>query len=329
MNIKVDESNLTKFVFASGILFYHICIWGYDIGEEWLNFIRSTCMFGFLFLSGYGLVMSYYKNGLCNYWEKKFKKIYIPAVVVNLLAAAILLALHKIEYDRGNIFIEIFMLNRVPVINSELWFLRLLLVWYILFFIVYSYVHEYKRRIILMGGVMLLMCYMIPETYGLANLYSMSFSVGVLYAEIQRHISISQKCVVMMKITIFVIAFVGAIIFMNYVDYNNGIVFNKPINFYGFMLISNIAFGCSALAIIEICGAIIKHSKIVSGYTNILGGMSLMIYFLQRPLVLDPMIWNSGIIKKTICMIIGVCIINLISYAYSVYCCSQIKVKFR
>lgn len=319
MSIKIEQSNLAKFIFSIIIIFYHICFWGYGLSKNWLKFICQVGMFGFLFLSGYGLTVSYYKNGLCNYWEKKFKKIYIPAVIANILAATILLVLHKIKYDRGNIFIEIFMLNRVPAVNSELWFLRLLLVWYILFFILYNYVHEYKKRIILMGAVTLLMCYMIPETYGLANLYSMSFPIGVFYAEIQRHSRISHRFVTIMKRTLFAVAFVGTIIFMNYVDYN-GIIFNKTINFYVFMLIANIVFGCSALVIIEICGMLIKHSEILSDYTTTLGDMSLMIYILQRPFVLDPMIWSNGIVMKNICMSVGICLIILISYVYRKYC---------
>lgn len=47
-----------------------------------------------------------------------------------------------------------------------------------------------------------------------------------------------------------------------------------------------------------------------------LGGMSLMIYYLQRPLVLDPMIWSNNTMSKVIWMVIGCGFVLFISYIY-------------
>lgn len=315
MNIKVEESNLAKFIFSITIIFYHICVWGYGINTSWLKLVCQISMFGFLFLSGYGLTTSFYQNGLCNYWNKKFEKIYAPAIVVNTVAVVILVLLRKVEYDRGKLFVEIFMLSQNPVVNTELWFLRLLLVWYILFFIVYNYVRKYKNRMIMMGAVTLLMCYIIPETYGLANLYSLSFSVGIFLAEIKKQNAVSKKSMGVLKTIIYIVAFFGTIVFINYVDYN-GVIFNITINFYVFMLISNIVFGCSVIVIMEICKIIINRSDIIYRHSKTLGDMSLMIYFLQRPFVLDPMIWGNGTLIKSIYMIIGCTLILIISYIY-------------
>lgn len=315
MNIKIEQSNLAKFIFSIGILFYHICIWGYDIHGQWINFIRSVCMFGFLFLSGYGLTISYYRNGLLSYWEKKFKKIYLPAIVVNLFAVLELLILNKMPYDRGQIFIEIFMFNQSPVINTELWFLRLLLIWYILFYIINSYTKNGKMRIFLWIVIALMMCYIIPETYGLANLYSLSFPIGVLYAECQKSHDVTQKFINAFKYLMFIIAISGGYILICYAD-DSGILFGTKLNFYVFMLIANIIFGCGALVIIYMSNILVKYINCLSQYASLLGNMSLMIYYLQRPFVLNPMIWSYGNIKKAIAMFIGFIFILVISVFY-------------
>ncbi|MBS6711888.1 MAG: acyltransferase family protein [Ruminococcus sp.] len=44
----------------------------------------------FLILSGYGLAMSYSKNGLAHYWTKKIQRVWIPYVFVQLVDMLIL-----------------------------------------------------------------------------------------------------------------------------------------------------------------------------------------------------------------------------------------------
>lgn len=41
-----------------------------------------------------------------------------------------------------------------------------------------------------------------------------------------------------------------------------------------------------------------------------------MIYYLQRPLVLDPMIWSNNTMSKVIWMVIGCGFVLFISYIY-------------
>ncbi len=74
MNISMQQSNLAKFLYALLLLFYHICIWGYNLSNRFFTFIMGVAMFGFLLLSGYGLTVSYYNNGLFNFWEKSLKR---------------------------------------------------------------------------------------------------------------------------------------------------------------------------------------------------------------------------------------------------------------
>lgn len=149
--ISKQISGITKFLCAIIILAHHIvCAMG--VNNYTSGIISRVAMFTFLFLSGYGLVQSYYQNGLKDYWGKKFRKIYIPAVCVNIFAALELLFLNKIEHDRNFIFKDVLMLNSEQTINEYLWFLHLLLIWYIAFYFVYYYVRKKKQRLIIWGG---------------------------------------------------------------------------------------------------------------------------------------------------------------------------------
>lgn len=117
MEISVKESNLSKFVFSILILVYHICIWGYDCTNRWFTFVCGVAMFGFLFLSGYGLTVSYYKNGMDNFWNKKFIKVYLPAIIVNVFVFIELILKNEISFEREYCLTEILMLNKTPNIN--------------------------------------------------------------------------------------------------------------------------------------------------------------------------------------------------------------------
>ena len=154
MAIRKSTSDIVRFICAIIILMTHIqsrikleCVGMY------ISVACQIAMFAFLFLSGYGLVQSYYTNGLNQFWEKKFKKIYIPAVCVNMFEALELLVLNRIEYNRKVLFSEVLMLNSTQTkVNANLWFLHLLFIWYVLFYVVYNYIRKKEVRMFIMGG---------------------------------------------------------------------------------------------------------------------------------------------------------------------------------
>lgn len=312
MNISMQQSNLAKFLYALLILFYHICIWGYSCSSRFFTFIMGVAMFGFLLLSGYGLTVSYYNNKLFKFWEKKFIKIYFPAVIINLFAVIELICMQKIDMNRGDIFKEVFLLSQAPQINRELWFLRLLLVWYILFYITYHYIKNTKIRIGVWGGVTAVMLYMIPETYGMANIYGLSFSVGVFLAELGRKGIDIEK----IKKYIVMISCVGSYIFIYHSD-NSGMICEIRINFFLYMIIINLILGCCAITLLIVCEKMVRTILVCNKYARTLGGMSLMIYYLQRPCILDPMVWSTKIGFKIGWMLAGGALVIVISYVYT------------
>lgn len=151
LHISKQTSDITKYLCSIIILIQHIVIC-MEVNNYTSGRISNVAMFTFLFLSGYGLVQSYYQNGLKDYWGKKFRKIYIPAVCVNIFSALELLFLNKIELDRDFIFKDVLLLHSEQTINDYLWFLHLLLVWYIAFYFVYYHIRKKKQRLLIWGG---------------------------------------------------------------------------------------------------------------------------------------------------------------------------------
>lgn len=314
MEISVKESNLSKFVFSILILVYHICIWGYDCTNRWFTFVCGVAMFGFLFLSEYGLTVSYYKNGMDNFWNKKFIKVYLPAIIVNVFVFIELILKNEISFEREYCLTEILMLNKTPNINRELWFLRLLFVWYVVFFITYTYITNIKIRHAVWFVITAFMMYTIPEVFGLANTYCLSFSIGVLFAELQNN-SKCKKIYSYIQQWLIALVLVGSYIYV-YQSENSGIIFGRHINFFIYIFFTNIILGCGALLVIILCRKLLRKIIYLSKLANMLGGMSLMIYYLQRPLVLDPMIWSNNTMSKVIWMVIGCGFVLFISYIY-------------
>lgn len=316
MAIRKSTSDIVKFMCAIIILMGHI---GGELDSYGIFvLIRRTgpvAMFAFLFLSGYGLAKSYYANGLEQFWEKKCLKVYIPAVCVNMFEALELLALNKIEYNRKVIFTEVFLLNSTQTtINSFLWFLHLLFIWYVMFFVVYNYVQKKNARMFIMGGISIIMWYITPQIWGYANLYLLAFPVGVIYAELFKDKNISQK-IYGVGMMIGILA-VGAWI-LQYQPYDACVLFGKHINFYVYTLFTNVVYGWGALSLIFIVDKLVGKYSLLQKKASTLGGMSLMIYYLQSSLVINLMVAATGVKQKVCVMFLGVAFLLLVSYVYS------------
>lgn len=316
--ISKQISGITKFLCAIIILAQHIA-YVMEVNNYTSGIISHVAMFTFLFLSGYGLVQSYYQNGLKEYWGKKFRKIYIPAVCVNIFAALELLIFNKIEYNRDFIFKDVLLLHSEQTINGYLWFLHLLLIWYIAFYFVYYYIKKKKQRLLIWGGITLLMWYMTPEIYGLAWAYCLSFGIGVMYAELTKDRVIAPKTINVITMSLLIILLIGGWIILFHGYEPDLILFGKKINFWLYSLFTNIVYGSGTFLLCLIVERICNKWSSIQRHATIMGGMSLLIYYLQKPLVIDPISWTTGVWQKIVVMIIGVVAVMFISYVYAKY----------
>lgn len=175
------------------------------------------------------------------------------------------------------------------------------------------------------GGLTLIMWYIIPETYGLANTYCLSFSIGVIYAELAKDKIISVKLYRIIQLLMFIILLIGGWIIL-YHSNESGILFGRKINFFIYTLFTNIVFACGALLLCYTCGKLGDICRLLQRNAALLGRMSLMIYYLQQPLVVNPIDWVDGILWKICVMLIGVIVVFFAAY---IYACHGFKNRYR
>lgn len=170
-----------------------------------------------------------------------------------------------------------------------------------------------------MGGVTLLMWYMTPEIYGLGWAYCLSFGIGVMYAELTKDKKISLRNLKAITISLLFILLIGGWMLLFHGYEPDLLLFGKKINFWIYSLLTNTVYGCGTFLLCLILGKMCNKWLFLQRHSTILGGMSLLIYYLQKPLVTDPINWTTGVWQKIVVMIIGVGVVMSISYIYAKY----------
>ena len=106
-------------------------------GSSVLNYMGAFGVALFLFISGYGLVMSYNKNGLNNFFKKRFINVFIPYVAITTIWIIFDLIKGKIYSLKTYVLLLIgFDYNRT--IDETMWYISIILLWYIIFYIIFK-----------------------------------------------------------------------------------------------------------------------------------------------------------------------------------------------
>lgn len=79
----------------------------------------------FLILSGYGIDKST-ENGFDSYWKKRFKKVWIPYVLITIIAL-----IGKGLYDWRNIALSLVGLDFGFLVDKTMWFISYIMLWYL------------------------------------------------------------------------------------------------------------------------------------------------------------------------------------------------------
>lgn len=122
----------------------------------------------FLILSGYGLNESYKKNGLHKFWSKRFIRLWIPYAIV--ICTLTLIKKHPL----------IWLINNITLYQCPFWFIKYIILWYLLFFVVSRFAPKYRRQIILFLGLGVLFV-----TSGVRGEQALSFPLGVVLSEMK------------------------------------------------------------------------------------------------------------------------------------------------
>ncbi|MCR5233026.1 MAG: acyltransferase [Lachnospiraceae bacterium] len=89
----------------------------------------------FLFLSGYGLRMSYNNNGLTRYWFKRLLSVFIPYFVVQSLTMIIYFVIHGNDHSIVYNLSVLFGINAANIYDPTMWYISYILFWYFMFWV--------------------------------------------------------------------------------------------------------------------------------------------------------------------------------------------------
>lgn len=141
---------------------------GFIIGSRIFTPFGGAGVSIFLIVSGYGLALSFKKNELRNYWRKKFFRVFLPWLVVWLIAS--LLSRENFQWDSG--------LCKLFLISDSNWYLQYLLFCYLVFWVAHKFIYNYR-------WIFYAICFAIAFCF-MKNIQaeqSLSFILGCLLAE--------------------------------------------------------------------------------------------------------------------------------------------------
>lgn len=168
-NFLWDKENTTAikgFAIICVILSHVANFWG----VSWFTPLGGIGVSMFLIMSGYGLTLSYKKNGLTDFWQKRVVSAYIPYAITCLFAPLL-----------GATFKQVGMsILLIKPFSAYWWFMQYLFIWYTLFGVVNALriSGKMKMRLFVMVAVI---CFVVCRT-PLRGEQAFSFVIGVLLA---------------------------------------------------------------------------------------------------------------------------------------------------
>lgn len=170
----------------------------------------------FLILSGFGLTLSYYKNGLDGYLKKRVSKVLIPYTILTFIWILLDFILFKKTYGVVKSVLCILGLGFKSPVDSSMWYITYLLIWYIVFYVIFKFVKKPNIRVL--GMIIIsVICYIsiiivLPNTRVIRN-YSLCFPVGVILAEFLEKIkNIDKKYYIIFSIINFLLFYMFFIV---------------------------------------------------------------------------------------------------------------------
>lgn len=156
-----NYTTIAKGIAIFMIMLCHMsCFWP---GGRLLSPLGGTGVAIFLVTSGYGLMESYKRVGLENFWKKRLLRVWIPYAIVCLLLCI---------FKGQSVFA---LLKNLVLITSPFWFVRHIILYYIIFYVVLKFFEQYKISIFLIIAILSLFI-----TKGVQGEQAFSFVIGVL-----------------------------------------------------------------------------------------------------------------------------------------------------
>lgn len=172
---------------------------GSKLGVGGIQFIAGIGVSLFLICSGYGLEISYQKNGLQGFWKRRVLGVYLPFWVVELIGLFITGDFSVKKYFLDVVFIQ-------PA-TSYGWFMSYIVICYLIFYGVKVFTHQ-ERSLLVLVGVFALWFVLDSVFFAKTNMPALrarqmlSFPAGILLAmkkeEIERHLTQTKSMQILM-----------------------------------------------------------------------------------------------------------------------------------
>lgn len=150
----------------------------------------------FLILSGYGLTQSYIKSGLDGFFKKRILSVVLPYSIVTFIWICIDYIFGR-KYSILTIITSMIGLNFKSVIDTTMWYIPFLLLWYIAFFCIFKVFKNDCIKILSIFVFSYIVYYNIYEFFDPnvgVRLYTLLFPIGVTLGFIfSRELKISQN----------------------------------------------------------------------------------------------------------------------------------------
>lgn len=166
--ISKDHTNSIKGLAIILVILNHM---GGAFGIRYLTPLGGIGVAMFLVCSGYGLVVSYERNGLKGYWNKKIIGVLIPYMIIEIFITL---------FRQGNTLMNI--VTDILIVDSKHpygWYLKCLLFWYIIFYIIGKLNFLSKSKIYLFYIISLVMIFNKNQLWAGQAL---SFPLGIILA---------------------------------------------------------------------------------------------------------------------------------------------------
>lgn len=151
----------------------------------WPHELRYFASFGvsiFLILSGYGLAASYNKNGLDNFFKKKFIGVYFPFMLSTILLSIFSM---KMLISPLNVLTTLAFINFDLTLDGTMWYIYFIAIWYVFFFFSFRATSNNLIRLAILFGLGLMFIYLDPfrnhtNLSFQTKLHALTFPIGVM-----------------------------------------------------------------------------------------------------------------------------------------------------
>ena len=164
----------------------------------------------FLFLSGYGLTVSYLNKNdyLDNFFSRRLTRIYIPFVVLNVIGIGLTSLNTKLSATD-----MIFYFLGIKLIDGTLWFIQTIIIFYIMFYIAFKFMSRNiaAHFLVLVSFIYLIVCYKIGLgiwVYNTAFCFPLGVYIALYYKKFVKLIKNNYILAFLLSGTCFAITFI-------------------------------------------------------------------------------------------------------------------------